>query len=430
MSWNLSKLGDNCTITSSRRFHLDERKKEGVPFYSSKEVIQLCNGESITDCQYISDEAYEDVKCRFGVPKENDLLLTTRGTYGIPYLYRSSDKFYFSDGNLTWFKDFGESLDSKFLYYWFKSSEGWGKVDSIAKGTAQKAVPIDALKDLEIPLPQLPIQRRIADILSAYDDLIENNQRQIKLLEEAAMRLYREWFVFMRFPGHESVRIVDGVPEGWEKKCLRHLISYEIGGGWGNDNESSGFDIRTWVIRGTDIDGLSSGQIHSIPLRFNKQQTLSSRMLSHGDIIFEVSGGSKNVGVAKSYLITQPLIDYLGHPVICASFCKMIRPISLDYAEYLYSTLRHLRDSGITEEYELKSASSIINFKWADFLDLHFVLIPPETIMHAFNDCISPIYTKIVSMSIQVETLQKARDALLPRLMNGGEGLKLEGGAV
>ena len=77
-----------------------------------------------------------------------------------------------------------------------------------------KLVSVEKLLGIKFEVPKVENQRRIADILSAYDDLIENNQRQIKLLEEAAMRLYREWFVFMRFPGHESVRIVDGVPEG------------------------------------------------------------------------------------------------------------------------------------------------------------------------------------------------------------------------
>ena len=426
MSWDFVKLSDCCISISDGDHQPPPKADEGIPFVTISDITSY-NQFNFENVMYVPDEYYESLdekrKARMG-----DVLYSVVGSYGIPILIKEPQKFVFQR-HIAILRP-NTNVDSRYLYYAMKNPTFYAHADSVAIGAAQKTISLSALKDLKIPLPPLPIQRRIADILSAYDDLIENNQRQIKLLEEAAMRLYREWFVFMRFPGHESVRIVDGVPEGWEKKCLRHLISYEIGGGWGNDNESSGFDIRTWVIRGTDIDGLSSGQIHSIPLRFNKQQTLSSRMLSHGDIIFEVSGGSKNVGVAKSYLITQPLIDYLGHPVICASFCKMIRPISLDYAEYLYSTLRHLRDSGITEEYELKSASSIINFKWADFLDLHFVLIPPETIMHAFNDCISPIYTKIVSMSIQVETLQKARDALLPRLMNGGEGLKLEGGAV
>lgn len=215
MKSNKIRLGEQCVVTSSKRFHLSERITQGVPFYCSKEIIKKFNGEDVTECDYISEDLYKKVSNEFGVPKENDLLITTRGTIGIPYLYKRTDRFYFADGNLTWIKDFDSNLYSKFLYYWFQSYEGRKKFEALAKGTAQKAVPISGIKTLEIELPSLKSQKRIADILSAYDDLIENNQKQIKLLEEAAQRLYKEWFVDLRFPGHENTKIVDGVPEGW-----------------------------------------------------------------------------------------------------------------------------------------------------------------------------------------------------------------------
>ena len=402
MSWNLSKLGDNCTITSSRRFHLDERKKEGVPFYSSKEVIQLCNGESITDCQYISDEAYEDVKCRFGVPKENDLLLTTRGTYGIPYLYRSSDKFYFSDGNLTWFKDFGESLDSKFLYYWFKSSEGWGKVDSIAKGTAQKAVPIDALKDLEIPLPQLPIQRRIADILSAYDDLIENNQRQIKLLEEAAMRLYREWFVFMRFPGHESVRIEDGVPEGWEKKKVSSIMKFVKGKNLG--------DVSFEKLDGYEklllLDGLESDVT---TYACAEKQVLAK----DGDILMLMDGArSSHTFITDAGIVgsTLSLIEITENQI----------PVS--YVKGYFDANLNL--------FVNNNTGSAIPHANRKFIEGSDILIPNLQLLENYDNISGVFLKRVRSLNHMNQQLRISRDALLPRLMNGGEGLKLEGGAV
>ena len=203
MKSNKIRLGEQCVVTSSKRFHLSERITQGVPFYCSKEIIKKFNGEDVTECDYISEDLYKKVSNEFGVPKENDLLITTRGTIGIPYLYKRTDRFYFADGNLTWIKDFDSNLYSKFLYYWFQSYEGRKKFEALAKGTAQKAVPISGIKTLEIELPSLKDQKRIVDILSAYDDLIENNQKQIKLLEEAAQRLYKEWFVDLPF--HQGV---------------------------------------------------------------------------------------------------------------------------------------------------------------------------------------------------------------------------------
>lgn len=130
----------------------------------------------------------------------------------------------------------------------------------------------------------------------AYDNLIENNQKQIKLLEEAARRLYKEWFVDLRFPGYEDMPIVDGVPEGWEKVPVGNLISYEIGGGWGEETPTGKCIREAYVIRGTDLYGIAHGDLLSIPFRYHVESNLSSRKLKDGDIVFEVSGGSRTEG--------------------------------------------------------------------------------------------------------------------------------------
>ena len=226
MSWEKTTIGSHCTVTSSKRFHLSDRSESGIPFYCSKEIIQKVNGQDVTECDYIKEESYEEVKSKFGVPECGDLLITTRGTYGVPYIYKANDKFYFADGNLTWLKEFDDNLSVEFLYYWILSYEGQKKIDAIAKGTAQKAVPIASIRDIELTIPPIETQHRIASILSAYDDLIENNQKQIKLLEEAAQRLYKEWFVDMRFPGYENVKVVDGVPEGWSESIIGDIVCY------------------------------------------------------------------------------------------------------------------------------------------------------------------------------------------------------------
>ena len=116
-------IEQQCTVTSSKRVHLSERTNSGVPFYCSKEIIEKVNGTMPTETDFISEEQYINIKDKFGVPQPDDLLLTTRGTIGVPYLYRNNDKFYFDDGNLTWLKDFKSTLSSKYLYYWFQTKE-------------------------------------------------------------------------------------------------------------------------------------------------------------------------------------------------------------------------------------------------------------------------------------------------------------------
>ena len=114
----------------------------------------------------------------------------------------------------------------KYLYYAVNNPIFYGNANNIANGSAQKLIPLSKLAGMEISVPPIERQETIVNILSAYDDLIENNQKQIKLLEEAAQRLYKEWFVDLRFPGHENTKITDGIPEGWTRCALGDLIDF------------------------------------------------------------------------------------------------------------------------------------------------------------------------------------------------------------
>ena len=282
MSWEKTTIGEHCTVTSSKRFHLSERSSYGIPFYCSKEIIQKHRGEEITSCDYIKESFYNKIIEKFGVPNTNDLLITTRGTLGIPYLYKKNDKFYFADGNLTWLKSFKCTLSPKYLYYWFLSDEGHHKILSISKGTAQKAIPIIGIKNLEIFLPDIVTQNHIASILSAYDDLIENNQKQIKLLEEAAQRLYKEWFVDLRFPGWENAKIVDGVPEGWERLPLPQIADIQYGFAFdGSLFNSSGYG--TPIVRIRNIPDAETSD-------FTSEEASSEYLINNGDIIVGMDG--------------------------------------------------------------------------------------------------------------------------------------------
>lgn len=419
MMWEKTTIGKHCTVTSSKRFHLSDRSDSGIPFYCSKEIIQKVNGQEITDCDYIKVEAYEEVKKKFGVPECGDLLITTRGTYGIPYLYNAEDKFYFADGNLTWLKEFDDQLNAEFLYYWILSYEGQKKIDAIAKGTAQKAVPIALIKDIELSIPDVETQKKITNILKSYDDLIANNQKQIKLLEEAAQRLYKEWFVDLRFPGHEDVAIVDGVPEGWKQYFLSEIVGYEIGGGWGEEFGTEKCDKPAYVIRGTDLYGITHGVISEVPYRFHAASNLKSRQLIDGDIIFEVSGGSKTEGVARTTLIRNTILHFLREPIMCASFCKLVRAKEKIHSQLLFDTFQYMRASGKTGEYDKKSASSIVNYRWKDFLAQETILIPNEDLLIKYNALSENMYQLILTKSVEIEKTKEARDRLLPKLMSG-----------
>ena len=106
MRWEKVKLGDCCEITSSKRIFYSEYAAFGIPFYRSKEIIERSQGKSISEPLYITNQRYDEIKCKFGTPVAGDMLLTSVGTIGIPYIVKATDKFYFKDGNLTWFRRF------------------------------------------------------------------------------------------------------------------------------------------------------------------------------------------------------------------------------------------------------------------------------------------------------------------------------------
>lgn len=379
MKSNKIRLGEQCVVTSSKRFHLSERITQGVPFYCSKEIIKKFNGEDVTECDYISEDLYKKVSNEFGVPKENDLLITTRGTIGIPYLYKRTDRFYFADGNLTWIKDFDSNLYSKFLYYWFQSYEGRKKFEALAKGTAQKAVPISGIKTLEIELPSLKSQKRIADILSAYDDLIENNQKQIKLLEEAAQRLYKEWFVDLRFPGHENTKIVDGVPEGWSRTNINGILTFHRGYDLTKNEMKAG---RYPVIGSTSIIGYHNEfKIKGPGIVTGRSGSLGKYQLVWDDF------WPHNTSLYIS--------DYKDHNIF-----------------FVYSLLQ-------TVDFASLNNGGAIPTLNRNVLSNIEVIEPEKKLQDVFAKIAEPQYQKIRNLEKQNDRLKTARDLLLPKLMSG-----------
>lgn len=394
MSWVNTKIGEHCTVTSSKRFHLSDRSESGIPFYCSKEIIQKVKGQEITDCDYIKEEAYEEVKKRFGVPEKGDLLITTRGTYGVPYIYKESDKFYFADGNLTWLKEFDDKLSVNYLYYWILSYEGQKKIDAIAKGTAQKAVPIALIRDIELAIPPIETQRRIASILSAYDNLIENNQKQIKLLEEAAQRLYKEWFVDLRFPGHENVKIVDGVPEGWRKESIDDLGEYINGYAF---KPSDWYTVGKPIIK---IKEMNNGITNDTP-RNSGENIPSKYDVTEGDILFSWSATlAVIIWHGEDGLLNQHLFKVVPKENYCREF--VFQSISLTIPRF------HNLTTGATMKHLQRG-------KLKDIL----VVVPNDIVMEKYSRISSIYRNRSLILEKENELLKEARDRLLPKLMSG-----------
>lgn len=151
MEWKEVTLGDLCEISSSKRIFAKEYQTNGIPFYRGKEIIEKQKGNTISNELFISRNRFEEIKAKYGVPQQRELLLTSVGTLGVPYVIKE-EEFYFKDGNLTWFRHFNE-LDVEYLYYWFLSPYGKNEINAKAIGSTQKALTIDSLSKFNIKIP-------------------------------------------------------------------------------------------------------------------------------------------------------------------------------------------------------------------------------------------------------------------------------------
>ena len=400
MSWDKVKIGDCCEITSSKRIFFSEYVECGVPFYRSKEIIESSNGQEISEPLFISQEKYDEIKKNFGVPQPDDMLLTSVGTIGVPYIVKEDDYFYFKDGNLTWFRKFNNKLTSKYLYYWVRSAEGQGVLNNTTIGSSQKALTIASLKGLEIPCPPVDVQGRIVEILYSYDALIENNQKQIKLLEEAAQRLYKEWFVDLRFPGHETTPITDGIPERWARYKFSEIASIMSGGTPKTDvKEYYDGNIPFYTPKDSDGSFFAFDTITHIS-KFGLDHC-NSQYYPAGTVIITARGT-----VGKTTILAMPMAMNQS--------CYALKCDDLNSPYYLFfslnkevAALKTMANGGVFNTIIVKTFDSI------------HLTVPTEEVLTAFDAMVSPMMEQIKAKMQQQVMLAEARGRLLPKLMNG-----------
>lgn len=293
----------------------------------------------------------------------------------------------------------------KYIYYQLRSPYIGRWLEQISIGATMPSINTGLLSGIEMYLPSLEIQRRIADILSAYDDLIENNRKQIKLLEEAAQRLYKEWFVDLRFPGHEHTKIMDGVPDGWEKSTVASVSSVLRRGISPRYNENGkSIVINQKCIRQTVVTfDESRRQEKPYPEDLNLQDS---------DTVI-CSTGAGTLG-----RVGQIFGDYSD--TTFDSHVTLIRAKEGFEKQYLFQSLKARQTylmgmgKGSTNQLELSRGT-------IQDLDIH---IPSKKVLNQFEQVAQPMHDKISVISKSILQLQTVRDRLLPKLMSGEIELK------
>jgi type I restriction enzyme S subunit len=398
-------MDELCEITSSKRIFAADYVSEGVPFYRGREITEKYKGNlEVSTELFITEEKFREIERKFGAPMQGDLLLTSVGTLGSVYVVKVGDRFYFKDGNLTWFRHF-KRLDSQFLYYWIGSPQGKAELQKCTIGSSQSAFTIVLLKSMEIELPPLPVQQRIAGILSAYDELIENSQRRIKILEAMARALYREWFVHFRFPGFEHHPRVASplgeIPQGWEVKAIQDFGKVITGKTPSKANAA---------YFGEDVQFLKMPDMHGNMFILNTNERLSSSGAA--------SQANKTLPAGS---ICVSCIGTIGVVSITTEECQtnqQINSIMLTNAASREFLFLRLQDAKQALENLGSNGATMGNVNKGKFEAME-IICPPFDLLSRYHQLAKPMFLQILALARQIQNLRRTRDLLLPRLLSG-----------
>ena len=394
--WKKVKLGDCISTKKGFAFKSALYTNCGVPVVRVSDFTL----DSVADNDLVYYPHAEKDRYDEYVLNEGDVLIQTVGSWQynpnsvvgkvvrVPYYHKGS----LLNQNIVKIIP-NNGYNNAFIFYRLKCRDFAGHVLGEARGAANQAsITLDTIKRFSFDCPLLSTQQRIATILSRYDSLIENYQKQIKLLEEAAQRLYKEWFIDLHFPGHENTNIIDGVPEGWEKKKLHEIAEVVMG----SSPKSEFYN--------NDKQGLPFHQgVGSYGTRFvddNVYSTSITRLAEPNSILFSVRAPVGRLNITKNKIIIGRGLAAMNHKD--------------GFQSFLFYMLkeRFFMDNIIGNGSIFASISKV------ELLDQEFIVPPMITIM-AFESLSSKLDKKIQGVDTQLRLLTEARDRLLPKLMSG-----------
>ncbi|HGO1473576.1 TPA: restriction endonuclease subunit S [Staphylococcus aureus] len=402
-------LGELCEIKSSKRIYAKDYVKKGIPFYRSKEIIEKSNGSNISQNLYIDNKKFEEIKKKYGVPEKGDLLLTSVGTLGIPYIV-GNEKFYFKDGNLTWFNKFNSLLSQEYLFYWFKSKEGISEINRITIGSTQKALTIKNLKELRITLPSKKNQIKITNLIKKIELKIETNQNIIANLEELSQTLFKRWFVDFEFPDEDGNpyrssggEMIDSelgeMPKNWKVNKLKEFTKKISSGG------TPSRKVKDYWEYG-EIMWLKTKEVKEKMIVTTEENITDLGLLKSSAKII-----NENSTVIAMYGATAGQIAYLGCKMATNQACCTIES---EYPNFIYNYFVY--SANYIKTLSSGSAQQNLNKKIIEDLKL---LVPSLKVLNHYESSVNSNTSLIKSLTLSNLKLQELRDTLLPKLMSG-----------
>lgn len=346
----------------------------------------------------VSESVYNKRNAR-AVPKDDDIILAREAPAGNVAIIKNGVKMCLGQRTVL-LRPNKEVVNPDFLTYFLLAPEQQYGLLGTANGATVAHVNIPTIRNLKIKLPPLKTQERIGKILSAYDDLIENNQRQIKLLEEAAQRLYKEWFVDLRFPGHENTKITDGIPERWRKYKFSDTTSIMSGGTPKTDvKEFYNGNIPFYTPKDSDDSFFAFDTITHISQ--SGLDNCNSQLYPVNTVIITARGT-----VGKTTILAVPMAMNQS--------CYALKCDELNSPYYLFFSLKN-------EVAALKKMANggVFNTIIVKTFDSIYLIAPTQDVLNMFEASVSPIMEQIKTKARQNIILTEARDRLLPKLMSG-----------
>jgi type I restriction enzyme, S subunit len=350
------------------------------------------------DVRYVTEETYKRWTRRL-VPKRGDVILTREAPLGDVGKIRTDDLIFLGQ-RLYHFRPDPKKLDSDFLLYALMAPDLQGQIRAFGSGATVEHMRLGDIPSLEINVPPLSVQRRIAGILSAYDDLIENNQRRIKILEEMARSLYREWFVHFRFPGHDKVKMVSSslgaIPQGWEVKKLGEIAE----------------DMRRNVPKGQLDQPQPYVGLEHIPRR-SLALDVWEMTTDLGSNKLEFKKGEVLFGKIRPYFHKVSVAPFDG---VCSADTIVIRARRPELYAFVVACVSS--DAFVAHASATANGAKMPRAKW-DVLEKYEVVIPCGKVAERFSAAFTDIIAQLQALIFQVQNLRRTRDLLIPRLLSG-----------
>lgn len=373
-----AKLNDICELIVDCPHSTEPDEGKGYPIIRTPNI-----GAGYLDLegvQRVSRAAYDRRNVR-AVPRPGDLIMAREAPAGNVGIIREGMEVCLGQRTVLIRPD-TRSVYPFFLNYYLNAPRQRHNLLRNSNGATVSHVNMPVIRNLPVDLPDLETQRRIAGMLSAYDELIENNRKQIKLLEEAARRLYKEWFVDLKFPGHETTPIRNGLPEGWRYGKLGDVVEFKRGKTVTKKETTEG---KVPVVAG----GLEPAYYHNVA--------------NTGCPVITVSGSGANAGFCRLYTTE-----------IWASDCSFADQYMTDNLLFVYLSIKVLSNG--FKQCQRGSAQPHVYPKHVNALE---ILIPDSAVLTRFDHAIEPFFTKIRTAECQITAAREARDRLLPKLMSG-----------